>query len=77
MLSHIYSVFRKMSLCKRECRLSAGCKGYLPRHGHVVAVLAAVGDDYDALLADVDGAVEALVPVLHDYLSVGSVLARL
>ena len=47
-------------------------------HEHVVAVLAAVGDDQGELggqLADPDDAVEALVPVLDDHLSVGGVLA--
>ena len=43
-----------------------------------MAVIAAVGDDKGELLgqlADPDDAVEALVPVLHDYLRVGRVLA--
>ena len=43
-----------------------------------MAVLAAVGDHQGELggqLADPDDAVEALVPVLHNHLSVGGVLA--
>ena len=46
-------------------------------HEHVVAVLAAAGDDEGERvrhLADPDDAVEALVPVLHDDLGVGHVL---
>ena len=50
------------------------------RHEHVVAVLAAVGDDDGNLvirahLADADDGVEALVSVLLDDLGVGHVLA--
>ena len=50
----------------------------LLRHEHVVAVLAAAGDDQGQLalraqLADADEGVEALVSVLLDYLDVGGV----
>ena len=48
------------------------------RHEHVVAVLATVGDHQGELgvqLSDPDDAVEALVTVLHDHLSIGCVLA--